>query len=57
MTTSSSSKSNAHKTALASVHFAAKGFTWMEGAAATATGIVLVVGVCGVLVRAGRRSS
>lgn len=45
------------KAALASVHFAAKGFTWVEGVTATVTRIVLVVGICGVLVRAGRRAS
>jgi putative OPT family oligopeptide transporter len=45
------------KAALAKVHFAAKGFTWVEGAVATAIGIVLVVGVCGVLVRAGKGSA
>ncbi len=42
------------KAALAKVHFAVKGFTWVEGVAATVIGVVLVVGVCGVLVRAGR---
>jgi putative OPT family oligopeptide transporter len=45
------------KAALASVHYAAKGFTWVEGAVATAIGIVLVAGVCGVLVRAGKRGA
>src|SRR5436190_2693841 len=45
------------KTALAQVHFAAKGFTWVEGAAATVIKVVLVMGVCGVLVRAGKRGA
>jgi len=42
------------KSALASVHFAAKGFTFVTGAAAIVIGVALVVAVCGVLYRAGR---
>jgi len=44
------------KAALASVHFAAKGFTVVTGAAATVTGIVLVIAICGLLYRAARSS-
>jgi putative OPT family oligopeptide transporter len=42
------------KSALASMHFAAKGFTFISGATATVIGVVLVVAVCSVLYRAGR---
>jgi putative OPT family oligopeptide transporter len=39
---------------LASVHFAARDFTWLHGAVATATGIAIVIAVCWLLYRAGR---
>lgn len=42
------------KSALAGVHFAAKGFTYVTGPAATVAGIVLLLAICGVLARAGR---
>jgi len=39
---------------LATVHFAARDFTWLHGAVATATGIAVVIAVCWLLDRAGR---
>ncbi|MEK6374972.1 MAG: oligopeptide transporter, OPT family [Acidobacteriota bacterium] len=41
--------------ALASVHFAEKGFTYMSGAPAIVLGVATVVGVCALLFRAGKR--
>ncbi len=46
----------AFSSALASVHFASRSFTWLAGAAAVATGVLLVVAVCWLLYRAGRAS-
>lgn len=43
--------------ALAGVHFASRSFTWLEGALAVATGIVVVAAVCGLLYRAGRTAA
>jgi putative OPT family oligopeptide transporter len=40
--------------ALASMHFAARGFTWIEGTVAIVLGIAIVAAVCAVLYRAGR---
>src|SRR6266849_5468219 len=40
---------------LASVHFAAKDFRYLTGAPAVVLGIVIVVSVCALLYRAGRR--
>jgi putative OPT family oligopeptide transporter len=40
--------------ALASIHFAAKGFTWMTALPATIAGVVIVLAVCALLYRAGR---
>ena len=42
------------RTGLASIHFAAKDFTWIKGPAAIIAGIVVVLGVCALLFRAGR---
>ena len=39
---------------LASIHFAAKDFTWITGAAAVIVGVTVVLGVCALLFRAGR---
>jgi putative OPT family oligopeptide transporter len=39
---------------LSSWHFAEKGFAWISGAPAAALGVLLVVGVSGLLYRAGR---
>jgi putative OPT family oligopeptide transporter len=39
---------------LTSAHFAEKGFTWIAGAPAAALGVALVVGIAGLLFRAGR---
>jgi putative OPT family oligopeptide transporter len=43
--------------ALASMHFAAKNFTWIHGAAAVGLGVVIVAGICGLLYRAGRSAA
>jgi putative OPT family oligopeptide transporter len=45
------------KSALASVHFAAKDFTFVTGTAATVAKVVLLIAICAVLVLAGRSSS
>jgi putative OPT family oligopeptide transporter len=42
------------KNALANVHVAEKGFTYLTGPVAIVTGIVIVLGVCMLLYRAGR---
>ena len=42
------------KASLASMHFAAKGFTFVTGTAATVAGAVLLLAICAVLARAGR---
>jgi putative OPT family oligopeptide transporter len=39
--------------ALAAIHFAAKGFTWMTALPATLVGIAIVLAVCALLYRAG----
>jgi len=41
--------------ALAPVHFAEKGFTYITGVPAIVLGVVIVIGVCALLFRAGRR--
>jgi putative OPT family oligopeptide transporter len=41
---------------LASMHFAARGFTWLSGVPAVLVGVALVVGVCTLLYRAGREA-
>jgi putative OPT family oligopeptide transporter len=40
--------------ALASIHFASKDFTWLKGSIAIITGIVIVIAICALLYRAGR---
>lgn len=40
--------------ALGSIHFAAKNFTWLTGAPAVIAGVIIVIGVCALLYRAGR---
>lgn len=42
---------------LAAVHFAAKNFTWIHGAAAVICGIVVAFGICVLLYRAGRSAA
>jgi uncharacterized oligopeptide transporter (OPT) family protein len=42
---------------LTSVHFAARGFTWLAGPAAVVVGAALVTGVCWLLYRAGRSAT
>ena len=49
-----SGKFSGLRASLASVHFSAKDFTWMHGAAAILSGIVIVAAVCWLLYRAGR---
>lgn len=39
---------------LASIHFAAKDFTWISGSPAIVLGLIVVVSVCALLFRAGR---
>ncbi|MBK5259253.1 MAG: hypothetical protein JJE51_06650 [Thermoanaerobaculia bacterium] len=39
---------------MASIHFAAKDFTHLEGVPAVVVGIAIVLGVCALLYRAGR---
>jgi putative OPT family oligopeptide transporter len=43
------------KDALAKVHFAEKGFTYLTGVPAIVLGIVTVIGVCALLFRAGKK--
>jgi len=43
--------------ALASMHFAAKDFTHLTGVPAIVTGIVIVLGICALLYRAGRSAT
>ena len=45
------------KAALEQMHFAAKGFTWISGAAAAIVGVVLVLAICLVLIRAAKRTT
>ncbi|HXH95008.1 MAG TPA: oligopeptide transporter, OPT family [Thermoanaerobaculia bacterium] len=40
--------------ALASMHFASKDFTWLKGSIAIITGIAIVIAICSLLYRAGR---
>jgi putative OPT family oligopeptide transporter len=48
---------SAFSRALASMRFAAKDFTYLEGTAAIVAGIIVVLAVCGVLYRAGRSAA
>jgi putative OPT family oligopeptide transporter len=48
-------KSAGLRDALASMHFAAKNFTHLQGAPAVVLGIALVLSVCALIYRAGRR--
>ena len=41
------------RSGLSSIHFAAKDFTWITGPAAIIAGILVVLGVCFLLIRAG----
>ena len=43
--------------ALASMHFASKDFTWLKGSVAIITGIAIVIAICALLYRAGRSAA
>ena len=42
---------------LASMHFAARNYTWLSGTAAVTVGVILVVAICSLLYRAGRSAT